>query len=297
MQIAQDHRPSPLVSVVMPVYAADADLLRKAVASIVAQSIQDWELVVVEDPSDRPAGDVLRAFGDRRIRHILNQTRTGQLAQRNRTLQEARGEFIAFMDSDDVAHPFRLVKQLNFLRLRPEIGVVGCQIAVINSDDCVVGYRSFPVLHEEIFRAARRIVPLCQPSVMMRRKVIETHGGYEWAEVPFALEYALWSRLLRAGVRFANVPEPLLYYRIHQGQIKLSRLHEAIRAVLRIKELYWLEPADVGASLQRMAERLLLCLPRRIVVWMLLRRLYHYGCVHGERIECGPAPRTGDAPA
>jgi hypothetical protein len=96
-------------------------------------------------------------------------------------------------------------------------------------------------------------------------------------------------------VRFANVPEPLLYYRIHQGQIKLSRLHEAIRAVLRIKELYWLEPSDVGASLQRMAERLLLCLPQRIVSWMLLRKLYHYGCVNGERIDCGAIPGTGDA--
>lgn len=297
MHTGQDYRPPPLVSVVMPVYAAHPDFLRRAVASIVAQRMQDWELVVVEDPSDRPAEGVLRAFNDARIRHILNETRTGQLAQRNRTLQEARGEFIAFMDSDDVAHPFRFTKQLNFLRLRPEVGVVGCQIAVIDADDRVVGYRSFPALHEEILRAARRIVPLCQPSVMMRREVIKTHGGYEWGEVPFALEYALWSRLLRAGVRFANVPEPLLYYRIHQEQIKLSRLHEAIRAVLRIQELYWLEPFDVRASLQRFGERMLLCLPRRSVSWMLLRRLYHYGRVNGERIECGATPSSGDAPA
>jgi glycosyltransferase involved in cell wall biosynthesis len=118
MHAGQDRRRSPLVSVVMPVYAADPEFLRKAVASIVAQSTPEWELVVVEDPSDRPAGGVLQAFKDARIRHILNATRTGQLAQRNRTLQEARGEFIAFMDADDVAHPFRLVKQLNFLRLR-----------------------------------------------------------------------------------------------------------------------------------------------------------------------------------
>jgi len=273
--MGQDHCRSPLVSVVMPVYAADPEFLRKAVASIVAQSTPDWELVVVEDPSDRPAEGVLRAFKDARIRHMLNATRTGQLAQRNRTLQEARGEFIAFMDADDVAHPFRLVKQLNFLRLRPEVGVVGSQIAVINADDRVVGYRSFPVMHEEIFRAARRIVPLCQPSVMLRREVIDIHGGYEWGEVPFTLEYALWSRLLRAGVRFANVPEPLLYYRIHEGQIKLSRLREAIRAVLRVKELYWLGDADARAALRRIGERLLLCLPRRIVCWMLLRMLYH----------------------
>ncbi|MFV0442272.1 MAG: glycosyltransferase [Planctomycetaceae bacterium] len=269
----------------MPVHAAPPELLRTAVVSIINQRACDWELVVVEDPSDSPAGDVLQAFRDDRVRHILNETRTGQLAQRNRTLQEARGEFIAFMDADDVAHPFRLVKQLNFLRLRPEVGVVGCQIAVIDANDRIVGYRQYPVLHEDIFRAARRFVPLCQPSVMMRREVVDMYGGYEWGEVPFALEYALWSRLLKFGVRFANLPEPLLYYRIHDRQIKLSRLHDAIRAVLRIKELYWCDSTDVGATLQRIGERLLLELPPRFVSWMMLRRLYHIGCVNGERIE------------
>lgn len=284
---------APLVSVVMPVYAPCPDFLHKAVASIVAQRMSDWELVVVEDPSDGSAGDVLSAFADARIRHILNETRTGQVAQRNRTLREARGQFIAFMDSDDMAHPFRLVKQLNFLRMNPEIGVVGSQIAVIDADDRVVGYRSFPALHEEILRAARRLVPLCQPSVMMRRDVIDSHGGYEWGEIRLALEYALWSRLLQNGVRFANIPEPLLYYRIHDAQIKTCRLHEAIRAVLQVKDRYWSDPADLAARLQRMGERLLLYLPQRIVVWMLLKERYHYGRVKGERIPVRAASEVG----
>lgn len=266
----------PLVSVVMPVYRPDRQYFRKAVESILAQRFTDWELVVVEDPSDRSGADMLRDICDPRIRYFTNARRTSLVDQRNRAFEEARGHLIAIMDSDDIAHPFRLVKQVNFLGSHPEVDVVGSQVSVIDSNDRVLGHRWYPAIHNEILRAIPRFVPLAQPAVMLRREVIESLGGYHFAEFPTAEDYAYWSRLLQSGVQFANLPEPLYYYRIHDRQIKLSKLRETIQGVLRVRNLYWSDRLDFRARLQVWGERLLLHLPMPFVGWLLLRVRWHY---------------------
>lgn len=267
---------APLVSVVMAVYEPQPEYLRKAVLSIMAQSVQDWELIIVEDPSSWSAAGLLRELADTRVRHIVNSERTGLVAQRNRCLSEARGRFVAIMDSDDIAHPFRFVKQINFLQRRPDVHIVGSQIGVIDSEDRLVGYRWYPGTHGDIQRAITRIVPLGQPAVMLRREVFESFGGYRFVEFPAAEDYEYWSRLIEAGVRFTNLPEVLYYYRMHPAQIKIAKLRETIRAVLRVKEMYWADRLDLASRVQMWGERLLLYLPKRVVAWMLLRGRWHY---------------------
>lgn len=269
-------RDAPLVSVVMAVYDPQADYFRKAVASILAQRLQEWEMIVVEDPSPRMAAEVLQGFNDHRIRHIVSPARTCLVEQKNRGLEQACGEFIAIMDADDIAHPFRFTKQVNFLRSHPEVGLVGSQVGVIDSEDRLVGYRWFPSLHEDIRRDIIRNVPFCHPSVMFRRNVFETFGGYRFVEFPAAEDYEYWSRLIQGGVRVANIPEPLLYYRIHSSQIKQSKLRETVLAVLRVRELCWSGQLDVRARFQDRAERLLLRVPTGIVAWLLRRAVWHY---------------------
>ncbi|HEX7377034.1 MAG TPA: glycosyltransferase [Pirellulales bacterium] len=265
----------PTVSVVMTVYDPHPVFFAKAVQSILDQSWADFELIIVEDPSPRHDGDWLRDTAEPRLRHIVNGERTSLVWQKNRGVSAAAGQYVALMDADDVAHPARLAKQVEYLAAHPEIAVIGSQIAVIDQNDCVVGYRRFPLEHDAIMKALPRVVPLSQPSVMFRRETFESFGGYQLTEFAAAEDYELWSRWIKQGVRFANHSEPLLNYRLHPGQTKFTRLRETILADLRVKETYWADERDMRARIWWLAQRLLLRLPEWVVAKLLVRMLYH----------------------
>lgn len=267
---------SPLVSVIMPVYDPDPVFFPKAVESILTQHLANVELIIVEDPSPRCAEDALKRISDPRIRYIRNSTRTSLVEQRNRALREARGEFIGLMDADDIAHPFRLVTQVQFLQSHVQIGVVGSNVSVIDASDQTVGYRWFPSLHDDIRNAMTLSVPLCQPSVMMRRDVFDTCGGYVAGSSPVVEDYAYWSRLMHCGIRFANIPEPLLCYRVHGNQIKQSKLRETICGVLSVREQYWSSCSSSRVQMQIALERVALHMPQRLIASLVLWRLWHY---------------------
>src|SRR5687767_9206093 len=113
----------PAVSIVLPVYDAVA-YVAEAVRSILAQTFGDFELILVNDGSTDGSRDVLAGFKDYRIR-ILDQQNLGLVAALNRGIREARGEWIARMDADDVSLPGRLEAQITHLRRHPEIGLLG----------------------------------------------------------------------------------------------------------------------------------------------------------------------------
>ena len=223
----------PTISVVMTVYDPQPEYFRKAVRSILDQSWTDLELIVVEDPSPRDGESMLQGLSDPRLRYLTNPERTCLPSQKNQGLQAAKGKFIALMDADDVAAPTRLADQLEYLHAHPQIDVLGSQITVIDSRDKVIAHRRFPLEHEAILKALPRVVPLSQPSVMFRREIFESFGGYQLAGYAAAEDYEVWSRWIQQGVRFANHRASLLSYRLHPGQTKFSKLRETIRGSAR----------------------------------------------------------------
>ena len=268
--------PTPKISVIMPVHNQNPEYLQKSIQSVLAQRLTEYELIIVEDPSARSARHVVKSINDSRVRHIVNPQRVGLVEQRNQGLTMARFKYIAMMDSDDISHPFRFIKQVNFLKRNPEVDVLGSQVLVIDGKDSIVGYRCYPVSHDDILYAMPRYVPIPQPAVMMRREVIDSFGGYQSISHGVAEDYAYWSRLIQSGVRFANHPENLCYYRIHDMQLKHIKLRETISAILNIKKLYWSDHSNTQARIQLYCERLLLRMPIHIVSWMLLKMLWHY---------------------
>jgi glycosyltransferase involved in cell wall biosynthesis len=269
-----DSRRPPTVSVLMAVREPHPEYFPAAVGSILAQTFGDFELLVVEDPSPRPAAPLLAGLNDPRLQHLVNPRRTSLVAQRNRGLAEARGEFVAVMDADDVAEPHRLQEQVAFLRTHPEIVVVGSHVHLIDPAGRLRGNRRFPTSHDEIVRALPRFVPLSQPSVVARREVLVRAGGYRDTGFGAAEDYELWSRLARGGARFANLPEPLLRYRLHPGQMKATHLRQTIRGILHVKGLYWADRQGWSGRLRLWGERLLLCLPPGLVLRLLLAARY-----------------------
>ena len=267
-------RKPPCVSVIMPVLGPEPDYFAQAVASVLKQSLTDLELIVIEDPSPSEAAAVLERFADPRIRHIRNSCRTSFCDQLNQGLAESQGQFIARMDADDICEPDRLEKQVARLRSDPKLTVVGSQIAVINSTGELIGYRSYPAEHEAIVAAMERYSPLAHPAVTFRKEAIVAVGGYR--SVPFGgtEDYDLWCRLADHGCRFANLPQPLLRYRIHPQAMKSARLRQLLRGTLAIKEQYWRGRMSWWSQMRMWGERMLLWLPPRLVLTLFLQTHY-----------------------
>jgi glycosyltransferase involved in cell wall biosynthesis len=203
----RDMHGSPLVSVIMAVLDPHSLYFREAVSSILGQTLQSFELIIVEDPSSFRGRDFLEGLHDPRIRYHCHPYRTSLVAQRNRGLALARGEFVAILDADDVADPTRLQRQVAYLRAHPQVGVVGSQIRVIDADGAPAGYRSFPADHDTILRSLQRTVAVCQGSAMFRAALLREVGGYQFSEQDTVEDYDLLCRLAVRGVRFANLSQ------------------------------------------------------------------------------------------
>jgi len=264
----------PLVSVVMAALNPHPTYFCQAVRSILAQTLKQFELIIVEDPSPRCGQDTLAAFDDPRIRHYCNPQRTGLIHQRNQGLSLARADLVAIFDADDISEPTRLTRQFNHLCTHPDIDILGTQITVIDDCGVVKGHRLFPLDHEEVLEALPRIVPLAHSSVMFRKEAILAAGGYQHEEFPHVDDYELWSRLAVRGKRFANLPESLLRYRVHPEMGKVTRLREVICGVLHVKRRYWRERMDWRAKVRMWGEQLLLGLPSWLTFRLLLWTLY-----------------------
>jgi len=249
-----------------------------AVASILRQTMADFELIIVEDPSPISGRALLGTIDDPRVRYVENPRRTGLVEQKNEGLAVARGAWVAMMDADDVAEPDRLVKQLAFVRAHPEVDVLGSQITLIDARGAPLGYRGFPTGHDDIVRAMRRIVPVSHPSVMLRRALVQRFGGYQYRTYDGGEDYELWSRLARRGARFANHPEALIRYRLHPDQMKVTCLRQTIRAILDVKRRYWADRMDWGDRLRMAGEFCLLGLPVGVVL-RLLHWVHYRGCI------------------
>ncbi len=256
----------------MTAWDPEPGYLRDAVASVCAQTLQDWELIVIEDPGRQSLRPLLAEFGDPRIRHEVAPVHRGLSASRNRGLLLARGELVAILDADDECLPGRLAAQVAFLDQHPEITVAGSQIEIVDAASRRLGFRGYPCQHERIARAMRRYNPIAHPAVVFRRRTVLAAGGYRVTRHAACDDYELWSRLCCSGARFANLPEPLVRYRLHGGAMKQRLAHATLRDTLLIKHRYFGGELDLGDRCRMLAERALLALPQTLVN-NLFRRL------------------------
>ncbi len=203
----------PLVSVIMPVFNGEK-YLREALDSILHQSLSDFEFIIVDDASTDGSAAILDEFGrgSGSIRMDRNAENLGLPGTLNRLLELAAGEFIARMDQDDVSRPGRLERQVQFMQSHPEVGVCGCWAEIIGARAGNVW--KFPCRHDEIYARMLFQNALVHSSVMLRASSLRRHSlSYDAGKVSIE-DYDLWSRAL-PWMRFANLPEPLLLYRLH----------------------------------------------------------------------------------
>jgi glycosyltransferase involved in cell wall biosynthesis len=208
----------PRISVAMSVYN-NAPYLAHAIESILAQTLTDFEFLIVNDGSTDGSGDIIDrlAAEDARIKPI-HQANAGLIVSLNRMIEEARAPLIARMDGDDMALPERFERQVALLDANPDIGVLGTGCTVIEQDGTPSTYRFENVVStEDILDDLKNGPPICHPSVMMRRDVVRAVGGYHPA-YRHCEDYDLWLRLSE-HVKMANLPDRLLLYRHSPTQV------------------------------------------------------------------------------
>jgi len=227
--------PTPTVTVVFPVYNVPAETLRLSIESLFGQTYTDFEIIVVDDSSLEETKASLDRYveQDRRVRILRPLSSRGLAAALNFGIAEARGKYIARADADDIQEPDRLLLQVAFLEANPSIGVVGSAIMKIDSSGQPSGHRTYPLSHERIRWVSCINSPVCHPAVTVRKDVLTRYGVYD-PSFERAEDYELWLRLIGAGVRFANLEEPLVRLRLASSE-KRERDHWRfnLRAKLR----------------------------------------------------------------
>lgn len=201
---------NPKVSVLLPVYNAGS-FLREAVESILRQTFEDFELIIIDDGSTDGSAEFLDSFSDPRIR-VIHQTNQGLRATLNTGLQQCLGTYIARMDHDDVALPQRLARQVAFLDTHPDHVLVGTTYAYIDDQNRVLGV--FPALLEDADIKLELLTksPFGHGTVMFRASALRA-GHYQYTLNAVHVEdYDLWIRLAAAG-KYANLPDVLYLWR------------------------------------------------------------------------------------
>ena len=221
----------PAVSVLMGVHNG-IPWVTQAVTSILNQTAGDLELVVVDDGSTDETPAALAPLIDARLR-VVRQPRRGLTRALNYALTVATAPLIARLDADDVALPERLARQRAMLDAHADIGMLGTGAREIDAAGNEVGLVIPPVDHAALRRALIRANPFVHSSVMMRRRILETLGGYD-ERLCVAQDYDLWMRMA-AVTRLGNIPEPLVVRRLLADRVSVARDSDRLRAECRIR--------------------------------------------------------------
>ena len=215
----------PRLCVLMPVYNGGR-YLRESIASILAQSFKDFELLIIDDGSTDDSVSIVKSFSDPRIRLVLNEHNIGVARTLNKGLELARGEFIARMDADDISLPKRFEKQLAAFNSCPEVVVVATKVQLIDSNSEDSGEWLEDVTtstHEEIVRCLPRANCIAHPSVMIKTAVARQY--MYWDRNDPSQDYNLWLRLTANHLRIEKIDDILLKYRVHSQSITSESNH------------------------------------------------------------------------
>lgn len=226
-----------LISIGIPFYNAQ-QYLGYAIESVLSQTYEDWELILIDDGSSDNSLAIanMYAMKDPRIR-VVSDGRNKKLPYRlNQLIEESTGDFIARMDADDIMHPERLEKQLDFLKENERYDLVSTGLLSIDNYNRIKGFRKVDFLYDG-FSNIKTSYPIVHPSVMARRSWFERNKYSE--EYPRAEDFELWTRTIsNKDFKMAVLPDLLLYYR-EEGNLSIDKILNTYSDVFKIYSSYY----------------------------------------------------------
>jgi len=216
----------PLISIIMPVWNGEK-FLAAAVDSLWAQTFKDFELLVIDDGSTDRTPEILRAYANPRLR-VLRLEHAGIVVALNHGLTEARADWIARLDADDIAEPRRLELQWQAVSRQPCAVLCHTEATFFGERSVTAGEARLP--RSRGFMALRLCYqcPIVHSSVLFKKNVALAVGGY-LPEERHAEDFSLWGRMLEQG-EFVALPEKLVRFCLHEQSI--SRRHIATQQAL-----------------------------------------------------------------
>jgi len=210
----------PKISVIMATYKENPEFLQKCINSVLKQTFQDFEFLIVAEPED-PNIIYLNAIAEKdgRVRIFQNESRLGVAASRNRAIKESSGEYIALIDGDDYCDLNRFEKQLGFLENNSDVSVVGSNMYLIDENNNIIGERKYPELHEDIKNYFLLTMAVANPSIMVRRNDMSQIGFFD-DKLFKAEDFDLWLRFLVKDKKMHNLQDKLVFYRTHPNDNK-----------------------------------------------------------------------------
>jgi glycosyltransferase involved in cell wall biosynthesis len=232
----------PLVSFLLAVHNG-APYLGAAVDSVLGQTVQDLELIVIDDASTDETPALLSGVGDERLVVLRNDRQAGLAASLNRALDAAAGRYVARLDDDDIAVPVRLERQLARVRAEPNVAIVGSAVVDLDAEGARGRTHRLPSGGAALRWHALFSSPFFHPTVLVDRETLDRHGlRYDVAFLE-SEDYDLWTRLF-AFADGANLSEPLVEKRVHAGQASLRRsdLQQSFQRRVALREIARLAP-------------------------------------------------------
>ena len=244
-----------LISVIMSNYNTPEEYLRQSIESILNQTYQNFEFIIIDDCSTDNSLQVIESYTDKRIKIIRNEQNLGITKSLNKGLAVAVGEFVARMDADDIALPERFEKQVDFLKTHTEYIVCGTGVELIgewekkHSNKYIC--RTIPEREQFRIRLLFGNCPnIVHPTAMFNHTMLKKYAITYNENYPLAQDYRMWVSCSEVA-ECANLPETLLKYRVHgkavsndkkeqQKNIAQQIMHEQLRALeLDLSEEYF----------------------------------------------------------
>lgn len=241
-EIVNTAEKAPMVTIMVATYNR-ANLIRKAIESAQKQSFKDWELLVLDDCSTDGTEKLVQEIvaADPRVRYIKQPQNVGIARNRNTCLEQARGAYIAPLDSDDIwIDDEKLAKQVAFLEANPDCALVGTNVYLIDQNGDRTGLFSYETDDAKIREKMLLRNQFAQSSVLYRLSAAREAGGYD-GTYAIVDDYDLWLRMGLAH-RFANLPDYTTDYRVHPGGItkekRFKTAKEHLLVILKYKNSY-----------------------------------------------------------
>ena len=237
--------PEITVSIIIPTYNR-AQFLREAVESVLHQTFEDFEVLVVDDGSTDNTPQLMATFTDPRVRFI-RQTNQGRSHARNHALSLAQGRYIAFLDSDDIYLPEKLAWQVAKMDAAPEVGMVYTSAHCIDAQGMLLNEQYIATVSGNIYNSIAffRPVTITLPTVMVRREILADAGGFDEKMERFE-DTDLWRRIAKRNLIYA-MPEFTCLLRTHtDNSLVMQSPDKIIHALDYYARKLWREDAERG---------------------------------------------------
>lgn len=205
----------PLVSIIMPAFNSQ-DFIKQSIQSVLNQTYTNWELLIVDDKSTDTTVEIIKECKDDRIKLMQLTRNSGAAIARNTGIKKARGSFIAFLDSDDLWHPEKLTKQINFMLIN-NYNFTSTQYGNINEDGKLI---DLTANHDQLDYDG--ILKYCPGNSTVIYKAEEL-GKFYIPDIKKRNDFVMWLQVIKDAGTLYGLKETLTYYRVRENSLSIDK--------------------------------------------------------------------------